>query len=348
MSLQRQPGNFMIREGIVIETMENDRIKVLDQYSDVTLSPCKIVRSPGTASTDYVVGTEVLVLEINYKYYALGSVITRDVPLKTEDGESVFFLGENRALIGYADGTCGIYNCYQRTDGSYVSNPLLMFDNQGNLSIVANDYSLSSGSVYSESVELNDILFVEKKERFRSSSNDVMPRQIHDVKGTVTGISDKKVTSLLPSPANPMLLPVETMAITPLTLVEETTALTPKKITYLIAPGVEAVIEIDLSGTVSIKTPAAKISCSVIGQITISSTVLGEINISPLGTISIDGKAGVDIKGTTISLLDTLFDLVTEISTMTVPTGVGPSGPPLTSPKFLAIAAKLKAIKGGA
>ena len=348
MNLPERLKSFLIREGLVYEMGDNDTVTVLDQYSDTTIGPCKIVRTPGSPKKDLEIGTEVLVLEINYKYYVLGTLIISDVNIVTENGENIWFLGGNRAFVGYADGACGIYNLFTRDDGSYVANPLLAFDDEGNLSIIASDMNISAGNIYSEKTELGDTLFASKESKFRSSAGDVMPRQTKSLKGSPIGISDKKVTSIIQSPANPAILPLDTMEITPLTVVEETSSLMPKKIKYLLAPGVETSVEISLDGSVSIKTPTASVTCSAIGQVTISSTVLGKISISPLGVVSIDGKAGVDIKGATLSLLDVLYDLAVEMSTMTVPTGVGPSGPPLTAMKFAAMAAKLKIIKGGA
>ena len=65
-------------------------------------------------------------------------------------------------------------------------------------------------------------------------------------------------------------------------------------------------------------------------------TALGSIEIKPIGLI--------EIKNKTQSLGTIMQELLTEIMALNVPTGTGPSGTPINTPKFTAIQTKLKGL----
>ena len=66
------------------------------------------------------------------------------------------------------------------------------------------------------------------------------------------------------------------------------------------------------------------------------STALGNIEIKPTGLI--------EVKNKTQSLGTIMQELLTEIMALNVPTGTGPSGTPINTPKFTAIQTKLKGL----
>ena len=106
-----------------------------------------------------------------------------------------------------------------------------------------------------------------------------------------------------------------------------------------------------------------KISIDKDGNILISQKDGNVINVqdsgvsieSPSGDVILDGGTGklklsggkVGLGGPSAELLDLIEQLIDQIVLLTVPTGVGPSGPPLNSAAFSAIKTLLTSIKGG-
>ena len=88
-----------------------------------------------------------------------------------------------------------------------------------------------------------------------------------------------------------------------------------------------------------------KIDMSTLGPISISSSTIGSVTMENiLGTVQVGSIGKIAIKNKIGSLGAILDELMSALLQLNVPTGVGPSGPPINAPALTAIQLKLKAL----
>ena len=88
-----------------------------------------------------------------------------------------------------------------------------------------------------------------------------------------------------------------------------------------------------------------KIDMSTLGPISISSSTIGSVTMENLlGTVQVGSIGKIAIKNKIGSLGAILDELMSALLQLNVPTGVGPSGPPINAPALTAIQLKLKAV----
>ena len=88
-----------------------------------------------------------------------------------------------------------------------------------------------------------------------------------------------------------------------------------------------------------------KIDMSTMGPVSISSSTIGSVTMeNALGTVSVGSIGKIAIENKIGSLGAILDELMQALLQLNVPTGVGPSGPPINAPALTAVQVKLKAL----
>ena len=88
-----------------------------------------------------------------------------------------------------------------------------------------------------------------------------------------------------------------------------------------------------------------KIDMSTVGPVSISSSTIGSVTMeNALGTVSVGSIGKIAIENKIGSLGAILDELMQALLQLNVPTGVGPSGPPINAPALTAVQVKLKAL----
>jgi len=350
-----------ITRKVYIEQDSENKYFARDIKSGVTYRPLTFLRLNDTIITKNLSASPALLLETGGQYFVLGyftrSQYQEDEQIVLVDGEAFIKAGETRAIVISPTGTIGIYDFIRKPDGTIVKTPKFLYDGETDDLIFNVDQLILSmygaGSHGNVTLERDAVTgnFSYKIEG-KTSDKDGSPRFSMIVANTISGPVLTYKMDNVPSPINPAFKAASFLPVTKLEIKLGSQGPTGKVIDVTVNELFE--FTVDMLGNVALKSGPeglGVIEMKPTGQIDIKSGPegLGTVQMLPTGAIKIAGKAGVSLKGPSAELMTVLADFIQLYMTHVVPTGTGPSGPPVNAAAAGILKAKVLAgIKGTA